>query len=239
MWDGDSVLPKTEILQDFTAAGRTEPSGEEIRELIPQLLRQFYGLGWVSGTGGGISIRSHDDIYIAPSGVQKERVHGDDLFIQSLNGDDVCVPENRSLIRSQCTPLFMNAYRMRNAGCVIHTHSKWAALVTMLVSGSELAISHLEMVKGIRDQATGKALRYDQTLRIPIIENTCFEAELKDSMAQAMQQYPSTCAVLVRRHGLYVWGDTWQQAKSMAECYDYLFEMACEMKKHGLALVQQ
>ena len=28
------------------------------RKLIPELLRQFYDLGWVTGTGGGISIRS-------------------------------------------------------------------------------------------------------------------------------------------------------------------------------------
>ncbi len=40
-------------------------------------------------------------------------------------------------------------------------------------------------------------------------------AVAQESMAQVMMQYPETCAVLVRRHGVYVWGDTWQQAKSM------------------------
>ncbi len=30
----------------------------ETRELLVQLCRQFYGLGWVSGTGGGVAIRS-------------------------------------------------------------------------------------------------------------------------------------------------------------------------------------
>ena len=37
----------------------------------------------------------------------------------------------------------------------------------------------------------------------------------QEAMAQAMVDYPETCAVLVRRHGVYVWGDTWQQAKTM------------------------
>jgi len=200
--------------------------------LIPDLLRQFYNLGWVTGTGGGISIRHGNEIFIAPSGVQKERVKAEHLFIQSLDGSEITTPAN--LKKSQCTPLFMNAYTMRNAGAVIHTHSKWANLITILCPGPEFVITLQEMIKGIKNQATGKYLRYDEELVVPIIENTCQEADLKDDMADAMRRYPGTCAVLVRRHGVYVWGDTWQEAKSMCECYDYLFELACEMKRFGL-----
>lgn len=47
---------------------------EHPRLLIPELCRLFYQLGWVTGTGGGISLRHGDHIYIAPSGVQKERI---------------------------------------------------------------------------------------------------------------------------------------------------------------------
>jgi ribulose-5-phosphate 4-epimerase/fuculose-1-phosphate aldolase len=50
---------------------------------------------------------------------------------------------------------------------------------------------------------------------VPIIENTPFEEDLKDRMAQVMEEYPATCAILVRRHGIYVWGDTWEKAKTM------------------------
>lgn len=214
-----------------TAADETS---EDPRVIIPLLLKRFYRLGWVSGTGGGISVRVGDRIFIAPSGVQKEFVTGADLFVQNLDGIDVSTPENALLTKSQCTPLFMNAYQMRDAGAVLHAHSKWANLVTVVFKTTEFRISRQEMIKGIRDAATGKALRFDDTLVVPIIENTCYEANLKDSMADAIRRYPSTCAVLVRRHGVYVWGDTWQQAKSMAECYDYLFEMACELKRFGL-----
>ena len=42
-------------------------------------------------------------------------------------------------------------------------------------------------------------------------------------MARAMNDYPETSAILVRRHGIYVWGQTWQSAKSMCECYDVRF----------------
>ncbi|XP_014219437.1 probable methylthioribulose-1-phosphate dehydratase [Copidosoma floridanum] len=208
---------------------------EHPKNLIPELCRQFYHLGWVTGTGGGISIKHEDKIYIAPSGVQKERIVSDEMFVQDIKGNDLEMPPlEKNLKKSQCTPLFMCAYTARNAGAVIHTHSKFAVMVTLLWPGTEFRCTHLEMIKGIRNQKLNRALRYDEELVVPIIENTPFEEDLKDHMAQVIEEYPETCAVLVRRHGVYVWGDTWQQAKTMTECYDYLFDIAVQMKTNGL-----
>lgn len=85
---------------------------EHPRRLIPELCKQFYDLGWVTGTGGGISIKLDDEIYIAPSSVQKERIQIDDLFIQNIDGDDIVTPpEYKKLKKSQCTPLFMVSFK--------------------------------------------------------------------------------------------------------------------------------
>ncbi|XP_055633706.1 probable methylthioribulose-1-phosphate dehydratase isoform X2 [Toxorhynchites rutilus septentrionalis] len=208
---------------------------EHPRKLIPELCKQFYNLGWVTGTGGGISIKLDDEIYIAPSGVQKERIQPDDLFIQNIDGDDIQEPpEYKKLTKSQCTPLFMLAYRDRNAGAVIHTHSPAAVVATLLWPGREFRCTHLEMIKGIYDYELERNLQFDEELVVPIIENTPFEKDLEDRMANAMKEYPGTSAILVRRHGVYVWGQNWQKAKTMTECYDYLFSLAVEMKKIGL-----
>ncbi|CAN7986528.1 unnamed protein product, partial [Ixodes hexagonus] len=208
---------------------------EHPRSLIPELCRQFYQLGWVTGTGGGISIRLGWEIYVAPSGVQKERIQPEDLFVQDLEERHLAgPPPHKKLRKSECTPLFMNAYQLRGAGAVIHTHSKAAVLATLLCPGSEFRITHQEMIKGIRKGRSGGCYRYDEELVVPIIENVPFERDLKASMREAMEHYPDTCAVLVRRHGVYVWGDTWERAKTMCECYDYLFDVAVRMRQLGL-----
>ncbi|KAK6636623.1 hypothetical protein RUM43_010285 [Polyplax serrata] len=213
----------------------SQKSEDHPRQLIPELCKQFYHLGWITGTGGGISIKLQNKIYITPSGVQKERLESSDLFVQDIDGNDLELPPpNKKFKKSQCTPLFMCAYKERNAGAVIHSHSKFAALVTLLYPGKEFKISHQEMIKGIWNNQLKRNHNYNEELVVPIIENTCWEEDLKDSMLETIKNYPHTCAVLVRRHGIYVWGDTWEKAKTMCECYDYLFEMAVEMIKLGL-----
>ncbi|KAI9014947.1 class II aldolase/adducin N-terminal [Gaertneriomyces semiglobifer] len=209
---------------------------EHPANLIPELCKLFWHLGWVTGTGGGITIKNSDHVYIAPSGVQKERMLPHHLYVLTATVPRQILrspPSELSLKPSQCTPLFANAYDMRDAGACIHTHSQNAVMATLLY-GKEFVITHQEMIKGIKRGSSSESLKYYETLVVPIIENTAQEEDLKDRMAQAMQDYPDTNAVLVRRHGVYVWGKTWQQAKSMTECYDYLFEIAVKMKGIGL-----
>ena len=84
------------------------------------------------------------------------------------------------------------------------------------------------MIKGI----TGHG--YFDELIVPIIENTAWEHELADSLGEIIKKYPKSYAVLVRRHGMYVWGKNWEEAKRHGECLHYLFEVAINMRKLGL-----
>ena len=89
---------------------------------------------------------SSDRIYIAPSGVQKERIKPEDIFTCNMSSEIVCKPADQSLKLSQCTPLFMNSFALRDANACIHSHSVNAAMVTMLCK-SEFVITHQEMIK--------------------------------------------------------------------------------------------
>ncbi|MCX4244906.1 methylthioribulose 1-phosphate dehydratase [Paraliomyxa miuraensis] len=209
-----------------------------IPQLICELCRQFYELGWVSGTGGGISIRGDEGIYMAPSGVQKERIAPEDVYLLDASDLGQCrvlrAPAADGLRVSECQPLFYNAYRDRGAGAVIHSHSIWAVLAARLSvphGGAGVFVTEgLEMQKGLR----GKGCF--ERVEVPIIRNTPREAELTDSMAEVMRAYPDVDAVIVAGHGVYVWGETWVQAKTQAECYDYLFRAAVEAHRLGLPL---
>lgn len=210
-----SLSPSTSALSDRQA-----------RELICELCRIFYANGWASGTGGGISVRSGDRIFMAPSGVQKERLSPSDIFVLDRAGEVIEKPAG-DLAVSACKPLFLHAYDLRNAGAVLHSHSQNALLATLLY-GDTFRITGIEMQKGI--QGVGV---FD-TLEVPIIENTAYECDLADSLRDAIQAHPRSHAVLVRGHGVYVWGKDWIQAKTQAECYDYLFGTAVRMKELGL-----
>ncbi|WVR03923.1 methylthioribulose-1-phosphate dehydratase [Kwoniella sp. DSM 27419] len=222
---------------------------EHPANLICDLCREFYKLGWVTGTGGGISIRHGEHVYLAPSGVQKERIKPEHIFVLPFaqssvpkpgsQRDFIRIPSKKGLKESACTPLFWNAFTMREAGACIHTHSQHAVMLTLLLprDTETFKISHQEMIKGVRLGGVGKTLRFFDTLEIPIIENTADEEDLTEGMAAAMAKYPDAPAILVRRHGVYIWGNTWEQAKTQAECLDYLFEIAVKMLLAKLPLV--
>lgn len=44
-----------------------DADNEHPRVLIPELCRQFYHLGWVTGTGGGISMKYKYEKYVLNS----------------------------------------------------------------------------------------------------------------------------------------------------------------------------
>jgi methylthioribulose-1-phosphate dehydratase len=194
------------------------------KKIICFLLRQFYSKGWCTGSGGGISIREDEQrIWIAPSGVHKELVQSEDMFLMDLDGK--VLEGNEKLKCSVCTPLFLQAYKLRNAGAVLHTHSINALLITNLFE-NEFQCTNLEMLKGIQGH------KNTDWCRVPIIENTEFEPELTESLKNAIIAYPNSNAVLVRNHGVYIWGNTWEKAKIHAEVYDYLFEAILKLKQY-------
>lgn len=68
------------------APGSSGTMSGDPRELVVNLCRQFYHLGWVIGTGGAISIKHGNRVFMTPSGLQKERLRVSDLFVLDQKG---------------------------------------------------------------------------------------------------------------------------------------------------------
>eukprot|EP00112_Aurelia_sp_Birch-Aquarium-sp1_P014587 Seg3162.2 transcript_id=Seg3162.2/GoldUCD/mRNA.D3Y31 product="Methylthioribulose-1-phosphate dehydratase" protein_id=Seg3162.2/GoldUCD/D3Y31 len=173
-------------------------------------------------------------IYVTPSGVQKERVKPEDLFVCDEQGNVTESPDKSGMKMSSCATFFLRAYKHRGAQAVMHTHSKAAFMASVVFPGDEIKLTHMQMIRGIKNDKTKKNFGFNEELVIPVIENRLAEIDLVDPLEEAMLAYPETPCVLVRRHGIYVWGESWEKTKIMCECYDYLFEMAVQMKLHGV-----
>lgn len=204
------------------------------------------------GSGGGLSIREERRIYCPPSRIQKERINLEDVFVMDEDGDVIEGAKNTKLGYSECLSLFMIPFKFRNAGCCIHSHSIDANLISALYykecsknyhkgdtisvhqCRSEFRIKNQEMIKGIKRGSNNEYHSNDDTLVVPIIDNALHESDLADNLHKTIDEYPLTNAVLVRNHGIFIWGKTWQEAKLMAECYHYLFKLKLDAIKYGL-----
>ena len=198
------------------------------RERVCELCRLFWQLGWASGTGGGLSLRVGDTIFMAPSGVEKERLRPEDIFELDLSGRVTRAPENAAKLTA-CAPLFMAAFSQRHAGAVLHSHSLDVVLASALVPpGQPLRLTRLEMMKGL------EGVGYFDVHEIPVIDNTALEHELEDRMSAAVRAWPKANAVIVRNHGVHIWGRASVHAKTQAECLNYL--CAAVVRMHGAGI---
>jgi len=206
---------------------------QQTREILVELLHEFHGRGWVSGTGGGICGPADDGgLLLAPTGVLKERVRPGEFFVVDPEDGHVIRPADDPALRpSECNAIFGLTHRKRDAWSVVHSHALTAVLAADLVPRltDHLAIRGLEMLKGIR------GLTNQDRHVLPVIDNTARERELVAAMAAALAdpRFERAWGVLVRDHGCYIWGaDIWE-AKRHTEVYHYLYEAVVARHDRG------
>jgi methylthioribulose-1-phosphate dehydratase len=195
------------------------------RELLVELLGEFWRRGWVSGTGGGICGPADDGgLLLAPSGVHKERVRTDEFFtVDPADGHVVRSPDRTDLRPSECNSIFCLAHRTFGAWSVVHSHALSAVLagdIAVADGADHVAIRDLEMLKGI------PGVTNTDVHLVPVIRNTPREPELVSQLEAAFAdpRFHAARAVVVRDHGAYIWGDDVLEAKRHTEVYHFLFE---------------
>lgn len=179
----------------------------------------FYRLGWMMGTAGNLSHR-HDaeSFWITASGKSKGALTPADFLRVDLDGR---VLELRSpgLKPSAETSLHQVLYRrFPAAGAIYHVHSVEANVASNFTGGTTLALPPLEMLKGFGIMEEAPDVRLDvfrNHADVPAIAE-----EIGGRYGAAEPRVP---ALLIRNHGITVWGPTPERARNHVELIEFIF----------------
>lgn len=192
----------------------------EIAARISAVGRRFDSRGWVLGTSGNFSVvvgRTPLRLAMTRSGVSKGDLQDDDVVEIDDRGRLVRPNDGRPSAEALLHVEIVNA---RPAEAVLHTHSIWSTLLSdRHAAAGGLAISGYEMLKGLAGVTTHEHQEW-----IPILENDQDMVRLAEAVRSVLEHHPGCHGFLLRRHGLYTWGETLPQAVRHVEIIEFLLE---------------
>ena len=192
----------------------------ELASKLATVAKSFHGRGWLLGTSGNLSAviaREPLRLAMSPSGIDKGELTADQLLSIDENArivsDHNGKPSDESL-------LHIRIVKERGAGAVLHTHSIWNTILSDLYAPvGGVSIEGYEMLKGLQGVHT-----HEHSEWLPIIENSQDMPALADVVGRTLNEHKAAHGFLLRRHGLYSWGDTLAQAKRHIEILEFLLE---------------
>ena len=189
-------------------------------ENLAAIGRRFDARGWVLGTSGNLSsviARTPLRMAITRSGVHKGALAPADIL--ELDGTGAVMRGGASGPSAE-TALHVEIVASRGAGAVMHTHSVWATVLSdRAAADGGIAIEGYEMLKGLAGVRTHEHREW-----IPVLENDQDMARLSLVVHRVLQDHPDCHGFLLRRHGLYTWGATLEDAVRHVEILEFLLE---------------
>ncbi len=183
----------------------------------------LYQRGWSLGTSSNYSVIVNRDplqLLITASGKDKGRLTRNDFVVVGEDGKPISEGQPKS--SAETFLHIIAAQQLEDVGCILHTHSVWSTLLSdRHFAEGGLAIDGYEMLKGLERVKTHLHSEW-----VPIFENTQDIPSLAKEVAAKMQSEPDRIAhgYLIRKHGLYTWGKTVEEARRHIEIFEFLFE---------------
>jgi methylthioribulose-1-phosphate dehydratase len=173
--------------------------------------------GWLPATAGNFSFRDHARIFITASGVDKGSMTVDDLLEINAEGQVVAGAGKPSAE----TSLHAVIYRERPmAQAVFHVHSIWNTLLSERFGHrAAVPIEDYELLKALSGVET-----HSHREMVPILQNTQDYGRLAQELKDTLKRSPGAHGILLRRHGLYSWGESVAGARRHVEALEFLFE---------------
>jgi len=197
-----------------------KPGFADVVEQLADVGRRFDARNWVLGTSGNFSVVVGRDplrLMMTRSGASKGALTAESLLEVDADG----APLQPGAGRPSAEALLHVAIACaRSAGAVLHTHSIWSTVLSNRhAAAGGLGVTGYEMLKGLEGISTHEHREW-----IPILENDQDMPRLAGRVRQALADHPACHAFLLRRHGLYTWGETLPQAIRHVEILEFLLE---------------
>ena len=193
---------------------------QNVADSLAEIGRSFYQRGWVFGTSGNFSAVVSERplrLAITPTGLDKGALSPE----QFLEIDGAARVVRGKGLPSAETGIHLAIVRTRGAGAVLHTHSLWSTVLSDVFSADgAVALEGFEMLKGLRDVHT-----HEHREILPIFENSQDIARLSEQVQALLKRNTAVHGFLLRRHGLYTWGQNLAEAKRHAEVLEFLLEI--------------
>jgi methylthioribulose-1-phosphate dehydratase len=183
---------------------------------LSDVKEELAGRDWFFGTSGNLSIKVADNpvqFLVSSSGKDKRKKSPEDFLLVDSHGQPV---EQTHLKPSAETLLHVIVYQKTNAGCSLHVHTVDNNVISELYGDQqEVVFKGQEIIKafGIWEE--------DAEVSIPIIANHADIPKLAEEFSRFVKE--DAGAVLIRNHGITVWGRTAFEAKKYLEAWEFLF----------------
>lgn len=182
---------------------------------------------WFMGTSGNLSIRVNDSplqFLVSASGKDKKKRTNEDFLLVDHDGKAV---EQVGLKPSAETLLHCAVYRNTNSGCSLHVHTVANNVISELYGDlGKVDFQGQELIKAF------DLWEEDAVLSIPIIRNYADIPKLADEFQAHISAEKG--AVLIRNHGITVWGKDGFEAKKLLEACEFLFQYQLTLDQFNL-----
>ncbi|MCC5893730.1 MULTISPECIES: methylthioribulose 1-phosphate dehydratase [unclassified Exiguobacterium] len=182
---------------------------------------------WFPGTSGNLAIRVSDDpleFLVTASGRDKRKRTAEDFVLVDAAGRLIGEQSGKP---SAETLLHVEVFNKTEAACSLHVHTVDNNVISELhAPNGEVVFTGQEIIKALG------FWEEDAVVRVPIIDNHADIPTLASAFARHV--HSSAGAVLIRNHGITVWGETPDAAKRYLEAYEFLFSYTLKLRALGV-----
>ncbi|MGQ4650049.1 methylthioribulose 1-phosphate dehydratase [Lyngbya aestuarii] len=190
----------------------------------------FYNRGWMLGTAGNLSARTKDgSFWITASGRNKGHLSFGDFVRIASDGTVLHKPDLETRPSAETTIHQVIYSLFPDAGSCYHVHSIEANLVSRFTDGDALALPPLEMLKGL------EVWQENPKVSVPLFANHFEVPQIADEIRERFQDVlPPVNVLLIRDHGVTVWGSSAETTRNYLEIVEYIFQYMVAARKTGI-----